>query len=289
MLRINMYRSPNSVKEFRHALSWAINRKEICEVVYHGYASPAPQVPFLPPALQDEEIIAWPGGGINPATEALYTDAERIAEANDILDDLGWVDGADGDDIREGPMGEVGAEVTANLEFDLFVGPNSSHLRAAEIVQENMEDIGIKVNIVTASYGTIFATLKNVAHNWDWYLGGHGAGFNYYVAFASYFDNPDDLSTAFAAGAVGFDDPTIQGKMVESLTATGAAFDTLVEEIQTLWADFLPYIPVHTTNAVSVYRTDNLTGWDLEEESGPPPTAIEGLFYRNLLKLEKAD
>jgi len=285
-LRINLYHSPNNVKEFRHALSWAIDRQEICDTVYYGYAQPAQQVPFVPPALRDAEAIAWPGGGINPATGEKYTDAERIAKANDILDDLGWLD-TDDDGYREGPMGLPGATTTAKLSFVMQIGPTPSHARSAEIVQDNLADIGIEVIVTTSTFTTIFNKLKNVAHDWDWYLGGHGQPIDWYIGLAGYFNDPTDMSSAFMAGPIGFDYPLVQDKMTASLTASGATFDTLVEDIQELWADYLPLIPLHTTLVVAVYRDDNLTGWDLEVQTDPP-LFVEPDFYRVLLKLRQA-
>lgn|GEM_PF-1912634 len=278
-LRVNMYHYPNNVTNFRQALSYAIDREEICEVVYHNYASPAPQVPYVPSALQNTDAIVWPGADM--------TDAERIAEANLLLDGLGYVDTADEGTTRNGPMGADG--VTGDLEFTLLTGTISSHVRAAEIVQKNMEDIGIKVNHQTMSFSALFAKIKNQASDWDWYLGGHGQPISWDAGFAGYFNDPDDWSSTFIAGPIGFNEPVLQGKMTESLTASGAARAALIAEIQVLWAAYLPMIPVHTTNTAAVYRTDNLTGWDLEAQAGPPPSALEPLHYRNLLKLKPAE
>jgi ABC-type transport system substrate-binding protein len=352
MLRINLRREPNNVKEFRHALSWAIDREGICEQVYYGYAFPSGEVPYIPPSLQDEDAMGWPGMTKTLSTVSLeFNDngsADTIVRTTGSFVEDGWevgyfvdVDnGARGTQTNEGTY-EIAAVTattltltaaaeltdaasatgmslkvnridTANkildgitdmstivdgvrsykgtpLSFEILIGTTPAHFRAAEVVEENMEDIGIEVSVKTMSFSALFAVLKNTASDWDWYLGGQEQPVSWDAGFASWWSDPDAWGSFSQSGPIGFDEPVLQGKMLESLTASGATRDALIVEIQELWADYLPFITLHGSYWTPAYRTDNLTGWDLEQQMEPVPTALEPLVWRNLLKLEPVE
>ena len=132
-LRLNFSRMPFRDHEFRRALSRAIDIQSIVDVVVLGEAIPGtegfphPRSPWTAPDL---EIPHRPGF------------------ARDRFDELGYTD-EDGDGTRESPDGEP-------LEFTLDVASNEpQHIRAAEIVADQLSAFGIDVAVETTDFGTI--------------------------------------------------------------------------------------------------------------------------------------
>ena len=113
-----------SMKEFRVAMEYALDRERIIDQVYNGLA-----------------VLG--GVPVLPANKAFYKPAiENIRrpydpeQANTILDELGLED-ADGDGWREFSDGK-------KLEFTITTVTGSQQQDAAYIFSENLKDVGIK-------------------------------------------------------------------------------------------------------------------------------------------------
>lgn len=131
-------REPN----FRKALSLAIDRDEINEVVYLGQGQPR-QFTYAPHNVPyyDE---AW------ERSYAEY-DPER---AKQMLDDLGLVD-TDGDGWRNRPDGEI---LMLNLSSN---SSREENVATCELVTEYWESIGVRVNMRAVDETTFFPRLDN--------------------------------------------------------------------------------------------------------------------------------
>ncbi len=110
--------------EVRKAFEHAINRDEIAEVAFGGFAQPT--VSLIAPDA---------GKWMNTDLEALPFD---IAEGNRILDELGYTKGSDG--VRVTPDG-------SRMEYEVITptDANFNINREFEIVQAGLEQIGVKV------------------------------------------------------------------------------------------------------------------------------------------------
>ncbi|GAB4431244.1 MAG: ABC transporter substrate-binding protein [Anaerolineae bacterium] len=113
---------------FRQAMSLAINREEIVELVYLGQAEP---------------IQATPA---DPNTVNFVTDEHKSAfieyspdQANALLDEMGLVD-ADGDGLRDRLDG---SPLTLDLQFSTQGGPAATH----ELVKDYWEAVGISTRV----------------------------------------------------------------------------------------------------------------------------------------------
>jgi len=113
---------------FRQAMSLAINRDEIVELVYLGQAKP---------------IQATPA---DPNTVDFVTEAHKTAfieynpdKANQLLDEMGLED-IDGDGLRERLGGE---KLTLDLQFANQGGPGATH----ELVKSYWEAVGISTRV----------------------------------------------------------------------------------------------------------------------------------------------
>ncbi len=113
--------------KFRQAMSVAINRDELNEVVFFGLGAPRQYIGFSPrPSFIDE---AW---------ETYYTDHDPDL-ANSLLDEIGMVD-TDGDGIRELPNGD---KVTLNLQF----ATQGIAGQVVELVGQYWTDVGVQTTV----------------------------------------------------------------------------------------------------------------------------------------------
>lgn len=119
-LRLNYDRAPFDQPEFRTALSLAVDRQQLLDVVGLGQGRPAvkgyphPDAPFA-----------------NPANSTPYDAAAAAA----LLEDLGFTD-SDDDGVREGPDGPLDLMIHAR-------GSEPADVRAAELIAEDLQEIGI--------------------------------------------------------------------------------------------------------------------------------------------------
>ncbi|MGH8999757.1 MAG: ABC transporter substrate-binding protein [Acidimicrobiia bacterium] len=105
----------------RRAVSLAIDREELLETVVLGQGRPATRGYPHPDS-------PWTSPDLSTPTDP--------AEAEAVLDGLGWVD-RDGDGVRETPEGRP-------VRFELMVASTEpTHLRAAQLVAEQLEAVGM--------------------------------------------------------------------------------------------------------------------------------------------------
>lgn len=113
---------------FRQALSLALNREEMNELVYFGLGRPMQYTAFDPNTVDfvtDEQIA--------------YMADYDPDQAQELLDDMGLKD-ADGDGKRDRPDG---SPLTINLQFSNQGGPVQMH----ELFAQYLQDVGINVQV----------------------------------------------------------------------------------------------------------------------------------------------
>jgi peptide/nickel transport system substrate-binding protein len=108
---------------FRQAMSIAMNRDEINEVVFFGLGKPTQYIAFSPsPSFASEEM----------ENHMIQFDP---AKANALLDEIGMVD-KDGDGMRELPNGDP-------LVLNLQVATQAMSIKQVELIGQNWKDVGI--------------------------------------------------------------------------------------------------------------------------------------------------
>ncbi len=108
---------------FRQAMSVAMNRDEMNEVVYFGLGKPAQYIAFSPtPSFVSEDLEN-------------HMTAFDPAKANALLDEVGLVD-KDGDGMRELPNGDP-------LVLNLQVATQGISVKLVELVGQNWKDVGV--------------------------------------------------------------------------------------------------------------------------------------------------
>lgn len=145
------YVPPNKLKwfqntQFRQAVTHSVDKDAIIRDVQHGLGSP-----------QWSSISPSAGDFHNPVVRRYEYD---IAEANRILDDLGWMD-TDGDGIREDDAGNP-------IEFSLVTNTqNSVRERVGMIIQQGLEDIGIKVDFRQIEFRHDLLPRLTASYDWE--------------------------------------------------------------------------------------------------------------------------
>ncbi|GAB6266127.1 MAG: ABC transporter substrate-binding protein [Methanothrix sp.] len=128
----------------RKAINYALDREEIAEGAFFGYATPATDTMFLSPLLPDVPECCHKGYEYN------------IDKAKQILSDAGWKD-ADGDDILD-KNGE------SLKDFNLVIS-SASGLNwmpdTAVMVQSQLKKVGIDVKIQTLEPNLFSEAQKN--------------------------------------------------------------------------------------------------------------------------------
>ena len=262
----NLRRWPFSSSVVRHAIAMAVDRQDVVESAYLGYGTIGYDG-YVAPILGDyvNEDTAWAGLGM--------TDEERYAAANAMLDEAGIID-TDGDGIREDAEGN-------ECEADFLAASHiSAFLRTAEVVQEDCEAIGIKINLVPREIGTIIVDVYGLGEEYE-------PDFDCYFMTCGYILDPDYLYMEY------FSDPHVMGWNGYSGGYSNSELNTLllearttgdhdarvevVHEISEIIAEDLPALNLRNHVSLTAYRTDQYKNWQLTESLG---------YTYNLLLLE---
>ena len=144
-------------KRVRQAITKAVNRPEMVEAIYQGYARLANGT--LPPYhwAYDESVGA----------EAMAYDRDA---ARALLDEAGWTD-RDGDGVRENSEG-------VRLSLELKYNPDPQRQAVAEIMQAQLADVGIEARPVSVEFGALLSPVTNTSlRDFDGWVVGFGMDF----------------------------------------------------------------------------------------------------------------
>ena len=234
-LHVNLSKGfPYDHKEFRQAIAYALDRKDMVARLLQGRGEP--------------ESVGGLTVGHPMLAPDLPTYDRDVPRAKSLLDGLGLKD-ANGDGLRELPGGTPFAqELQANSRFS----PQS-----AELVKEYLRDVGIDVHIQILD--------KAAADD------SAGKG-NYTMALIGYggmTGDPDqNLRSRYAASpkstsftrAIGYSNPAVTDLANRQLTTLDPEQrKPLVEQIQRLVAEDLPIIPLYSPRRMTFYRAGSST------------------------------
>jgi peptide/nickel transport system substrate-binding protein len=246
---LNHRRYPYGIKEVRHAISWALDRKEIIEVGFEGYAE-EPLLGFLSPlyAKYANFDLTWPGKGMSKA--------DRLKKANAILDGLGFKMGSDG--VR---VTDQGNKMTMRL-----LQPNwPSFVRTAEIMAENLKEIGIAAKVQSADPNTTYGTIyhKEGIDKWE-ALGPHNSTVKG-LEYMSKEWGPEVKQLWYNANAVAWSNSEAKGMFTKLRSEMDEAKKiALVKKAQAAFAEDMPSVILCHKNLLFAYRTDEFAGWNEE-------------------------
>jgi len=146
----NLQRSVMAEKRFRKAIAYGINRTDIINNVYLKKATGAEQPLFNDASLSNASVTRYD---------------HNIVHAKEILKELGYRD-----NNGDGYLDTSGGPLTVNLAV-VNERANPIRLEAAEYIQKDLKEIGIKVNIDAQPLNTFMDTVKK--RNYDMVLSGY--------------------------------------------------------------------------------------------------------------------
>jgi peptide/nickel transport system substrate-binding protein len=257
---------PLNLLAVRQAISLAIDRQDLIDTALAGYGD-MPLMGYVAPS-----VTTW--ANTNVTWEGLnMTQDERIAKANALLDDLGFKMGSDG--VRLTDKTTATPTEKTRMEFDLCLYSNAPYIRAAGIIQQDLAQIGIKINISVYDPGTLYGSIIfSGEHPNDWDLLLHGS-------FTS--PDPKDLAQQYAprnpsswdnGPAFGWPPATpssTETQLVSLLQKSMTEMDQTarydeIQQAQELFAQDLVVITLGHKYGLGVYSTAKFAGWN--------PTAI---------------
>lgn len=177
----NVGNNVTSDKAVRKALSIGINRKQIIDQAFLGVGVPA---------IHFTNNLIW-------ASTDTYKD-NQVEEAKKILDEAGWKLASDG--IREKDGNKC--------EFDVYApGKDEERYNLATAMAANAKDLGIKVNVKTASWDEVGKYSSAAGVVWGW------GQFNP-NAIDNLFNSKKFIEEAYA-NVVGYNNPEVD-KIIEA-------------------------------------------------------------------------
>lgn len=237
-------RAPGNDEEFRKAVSYALDYKQLASTINGKYG----QIPgrgIIPPSCK----------GYNQSLPMLEYDSEK---AENILDEAGYVD-KDGDGYRELPDG---------TSMDISVTPQYSSqmdmdMRIAEVVMKSLDEIGVKNHIDQESLANGEVWEDNMTKgNYDLSITMTTSGVaSYNTAFRYFLGKLREGESSWIWGTVR------DQEIIDTYYAmTGAISDEdyieNCKKLQQYASDTVFAQALCWETAFFPYRTDKYTGWE---------------------------
>lgn len=224
MVEINPFTPPTDNLLVRKAIAYAVDIEEISDAAYAGLATPNWNP--LPNAL-----LGW-----DPAIGERYGYRHNTDRAKELLRQAGYSQNAAGRWI--GPDGRP-------LTIVLYSYTLQNGTRGAQVIQQNLESIGITVDLQMFEVATAIAKLKERQHNinfmwWSWF-------------------DPVFLSLVFKCP--GWQQVYCDPKLDEILVAAESEVDptareALVKEAQIYLLENVGVVPITTNWSVFLHRAE---------------------------------
>jgi peptide/nickel transport system substrate-binding protein len=223
------FRSQN----FRRAISAAINRGDICRVVYYGHAQPA-------------------AGPISPANR-FWFDSHVTPQAYDPKEALEWL-GRDGFRFEDGVLRDRDRHA---VEFSVITNSgNKARERMSAMIQQDLAAIGIKLNLVSLDFRSLIERISQ-SFRYEMCLLGltnydldPNAQMNVWLSSASnhqWYPNQKTPATAWEAEI----DRLMEAQAAAATAAKRKAYFDKVQEIVREQAPFLYLVTKNSLSAVS--------------------------------------
>lgn len=210
-------------KEFRQAFAYAIDRQDIVEKIARGAGVPG-SMGILPPAhiWYNDQVPKYD---------------KNIEKAKELIEKSGITPG----------------------EYELLVG-EGQEVRLGELIKEQLEAVGIQVNVVTADLKSRDSRMAE--GDYQLVVTGHGG----------WGRDADYLRTRFAgkadgwsSGTPGYENETFSQLAEEQrVEIDEAKRKKTIMELQEVLAEDVPEIPLFMRTGKTVYRNTTYDGWKYE-------------------------
>jgi len=246
--------------EFRRAMAFAIDFNTVCDIAFSKLTTPA-NPSLLPENIP--EVAKY----INTTAVQQYGWTYNVAQANEILDNLGYAMGNDGwrhyqDGAKLGP-------------YDLLIVEGWTDWEAAaEIVRENLAHVGIDITVRLVDDVTFFHEQQfgdyimtfDQPSSWT-------ASSPWYQYYVIYFSRTSPAATAPmpAFGNWGSYNNTRVDELIDEIARTSPEDEerltAVYGELQSIILRELPYIPGWFYGPFYMYSTTYWTNWPNEDNA----------------------
>lgn len=231
-LLFNHRKAPYNTKEFRQALVYAIDRQEIIDKGHQGFGSPGSPGMLSP----DHEFY----------TPEAYQYAYDLSKTESLLKGLGYTKGSDGFFAKEGKRLTVHLLASTLLVAD----------RDGEIIKQQLERAGIAVDLQNQEKTSADSRIQ--AWDFELVLSGHGGLLGDAVVLNRTIE-PDGGSITSArydgnAELLRLLQEQIREPELEKRRA-------LVHEIQRIYAEEIPALPLYYPQSMSAYNPAKGVRW----------------------------
>jgi len=222
----------------RLAIAHAIDKQQIINVAYLGYADPATVV--VPTSLGDwhnSDVVDIPF---------------NVEEGNTILEDAGYVD-SDDDGIREDPDGNP-------LEYRLYAEDTASNARILEIISDGLAQIGIAAPPTVMDEDSLIALYPDFDFDliyWGW-------GLDPDPDFAMLIFGCDEREEGGWNDSGYCDQEFDEMYVQQGITVDHEARRELIWKMQEKLFEDRPYIMLTYPKTIQAYRSDRFTGFPVE-------------------------
>ncbi len=219
----------------RLAIAHAIDKQQIVNVAYLGYADPAAVV--VPKALGDwhnSDVVDIPFD---------------LAEGNRILEEAGYLD-SDGDGVREDAEGNP-------LEYRLYAEDTASNARILEIISDGLAQIGISAPPTLMDEDSLIGLYPDFDFDliyWGW-------GLDPDPDFAMLIFTCDQREEGGWSDSGYCDEEFDQMYLQQGVTVDREERRQLIWEMQEKLFNDRPYIMLTYAKTIQAYRSDRFTGF----------------------------
>ena len=239
----------------RQAMAYAIDRNKVSEVGEYGYEPPSNQTGIVTPTFSD-----WLDQGL--AKKVNY----NPQKAEQILQQAGYKKSGG---IYQSPDGKP-------LSFTMInIGGYSDWVASAQIVQDELKAVGIKVTAQNLSSQTYDSDVYN-GHYQLAYDGNQTAGPSPYYELRSFLYSKGSAPIGKTAGSdwERYSNPQTD-KLIEDYAATSdkAKQHDIVRQLEAVMVNEIPVIPVTEGVDWYQYNTKDLTGWVTKGDPFARPAA----------------
>ena len=227
-------------KNVRQALGYALDRNQIAQIAYAGYAAPGGSI--LMPSFGD---FYW-----EPTADELIDN--NPDKGNALLDAAGYTT-KDGNGIRQTKDGKP-------LEFRIIaIATTSVDVRTAQLFQASAQKVGIKLNFSTVDSDTMGSTVYNVdAPDWDIFVWGWDSGVN----DPSYMLGVPLTSQIGGNNDVFYSNPAYDALYTQQASELDHAKRVgLVQQMQKIFYEDTAYLVAVYQKKLQAYANSGFTGW----------------------------
>jgi peptide/nickel transport system substrate-binding protein len=241
----------------RQAMAYAIDRGRVASIGEYGEQPPANQNDIVTPTFS-----SW----LDSTAAATYNYGYNPAKAQQILTAAGFRKGSDG--IFVSPSGQ-------KLSFTVInVGGYSDWVAAMQVIQSELKAAGIQLTADNLSLNDFTARMYDGSYQLAYYAQTGGPTPYYELRQWLYSANSAPIGKQAASNWERYSNPATD-KLIDSygLTTDTAAQHQIVNQLQQVVLQDVPFIPVTQEVAWYQYNTAHFTGWVTQDNPYALPAA----------------